>query len=49
MCSSDLSNIFVPMIPAFVGTGIVAGIAAVLANLVTAGTLDAGTDRKSVV
>lgn len=39
----DISNIFVPMIPAFVGTGIVAGIAAVLANLVTAGTLDAGT------
>lgn len=31
------------MIPAFVGTGIVAGIAAVLANLVTAGTLDAAT------
>lgn len=39
----DISNIFVPMIPAFVGTGIVAGIAAVLANLVTAGTLDAAT------
>lgn len=39
----DISNIFVPMIPAFVGTGIVAGIAAVLANLVTAGTLDATT------
>ena len=36
----DISNIFVPMIPAFVGTGIVAGIAAALANLVTAGTLD---------
>ncbi|OQO71079.1 PTS beta-glucoside transporter subunit EIIBCA [Enterococcus villorum] len=39
----DISNIFVPMIPAFVGTGIVAGIAAVLANLVTAGTLDGAT------
>ncbi|ELA50908.1 PTS system, glucose subfamily, IIA component [Enterococcus faecium EnGen0005] len=39
----DISNIFVPMIPAFVGTGIVAGIAPVLANLVTAGTLDAAT------
>lgn len=36
----DISNIFVPMIPAFVGTGIVAGIAAVLTNLVTAGTID---------
>lgn len=39
----DISNIFVPMIPAFVGTGIVAGIAAVLTNLVTVGTLDATT------
>lgn len=39
----DISNIFVPMIPAFVGTGIVAGIAAVLTNMVTAGTIDAGT------
>ncbi|WP_207701226.1 glucose PTS transporter subunit IIA [Candidatus Enterococcus ferrettii] len=39
----DISNIFVPMIPAFVGSGIVAGIASVLANLVTAGTLDAAT------
>lgn len=36
----DISNIFVPMIPAFVGTGIVAEIAAVLTNLVTAGTID---------
>ncbi|MFV0559595.1 MAG: glucose PTS transporter subunit IIA [Enterococcus sp.] len=39
----DISNIFVPMIPAFVGTGIVAGIASVLGNMVTAGTLDAAT------
>lgn len=39
----DISNIFVPMIPAFVGSGLIAGIAAILANLVTAGTLDAGT------
>ncbi|MBO0462497.1 PTS glucose transporter subunit IIA [Enterococcus sp. DIV1298c] len=39
----DISNIFVPMIPAFVGTGIVAGIAAVLTNLVTAGTIDGAT------
>lgn len=39
----DISNIFVPMIPAFVGTGIVAGIAAVLTNLVTVGALDATT------
>lgn len=37
----DISNIFVPMIPAFVGSGLVAGIAAILTNLVTAGTIDA--------
>lgn len=29
------------MIPAFVGSGLVAGIAAILTNLVTAGTIDA--------
>lgn len=39
----DISNIFVPMIPAFVGSGLVAGVAAILTNLVTAGTLDAAT------
>ncbi|GAA2838734.1 glucose PTS transporter subunit IIA [Pseudolactococcus raffinolactis] len=39
----SISNIFVPMIPAFVGTGIVAGIAAVLSNLVVAGGLNAAT------
>ncbi|MGM9903430.1 MAG: glucose PTS transporter subunit IIA [Enterococcus sp.] len=39
----DISNIFVPMIPAFVGTGIVAGIAAVLTNLVVAGTISGDT------
>lgn len=39
----DISNIFVPMIPAFVGAGLVAGIASVLANMVTAGRLDAAT------
>lgn len=37
----DISNIFVPMIPAFVGSGLIAGIAAILSNLVTAGTIDA--------
>ncbi|OFT86723.1 PTS beta-glucoside transporter subunit EIIBCA [Enterococcus sp. HMSC29A04] len=37
----DISNIFVPMIPAFVGSGLVAGIAAILTNLATAGTIDA--------
>ena len=39
----DISNIFVPMIPAFVGTGIVAGIAAILTNLVTAGSINGAT------
>jgi PTS system sucrose-specific IIC component len=39
----DISNIFVPMIPAFVGSGIVAGVAAILSNLVVAGTLDGDT------
>ncbi|KAF1300944.1 MULTISPECIES: glucose PTS transporter subunit IIA [Enterococcus] len=39
----DISNIFVPMIPAFVGAGLVAGIASILANNVTAGNLDAAT------
>lgn len=44
----DISNIFVPMIPAFVGSGLVAGVAAILANLITAGTLDAGTWQQYV-
>lgn len=35
----SLANIFVPMIPALVGAGIVAGIASIFQNLVTAGTL----------
>ena len=39
----DISNIFVPMIPAFVGAGLVAGIASVLTNMITAGRLDGDT------
>ncbi|MDR0921871.1 MAG: PTS transporter subunit EIIC [Lactobacillales bacterium] len=39
----SISNIFVPMIPAFVGAGMIGGIAAVLSNLVVAGTLDGAT------
>ena len=35
----SLANIFVPMIPALVGAGIIAGIASIFQNLVTAGTL----------
>ena len=39
----DISNIFVPMIPAFVGAGLVAGIASVMTNLITAGKIDGDT------
>ncbi|WP_430603876.1 PTS system IIBC component [Enterococcus sp. DIV0724b] len=35
----SISNIFVPMIPAFVGAGIIGGIAAVMSNLLVAGTI----------
>ncbi|MCM0582657.1 PTS glucose transporter subunit IIA [Weissella diestrammenae] len=38
----SISNIFVPMIPAFVGAGMIAGIASILQNMMTAGQLDAG-------
>ncbi|MGM0166067.1 PTS system sugar-specific IIBC component [Enterococcus sp. AZ135] len=44
----DISNIFVPMIPAFVGSGLIAGVAAVMANLITAGTIDAATWQQFV-
>lgn len=39
----DVSNIFVPMIPAFVGSGLIAGVAAILTNLVTSKTIDGTT------
>lgn len=35
----SISNIFVPLIPAFVGAGIIGGIASVLSNLIVAGDL----------
>ena len=35
----DISDIFVPMIPALVGAGLLAGIAAILSNLITAHTI----------
>ena len=35
----DIANIFVPMIPAFVGSGLIAGIAAIISNLITSKTL----------
>ncbi|KMT59013.1 PTS transporter subunit EIIC [Paenilisteria newyorkensis] len=39
----SVSNIFVPLIPGFVGAGLIAGIAAILFNNIQAGNLDAGT------
>lgn len=44
----DISNIFVPMIPAFVGAGLVAGIGSIIANNITAGNLDAATWQQFV-
>lgn len=35
----SISNIFVPLIPAFVGAGIIGGIASVLGNMITGGQL----------
>lgn len=35
----SISNIFVPLIPAFVGAGLIGGVAAVLANMMTGGQL----------
>lgn len=37
-----VGNIFIPLIPAFVGAGLIAGIASVISNNMTAGNLDAG-------
>ncbi|WP_057896462.1 glucose PTS transporter subunit IIA [Liquorilactobacillus oeni] len=44
----DISNIFVPMIPAFVGSGLIAGIAAILSNLLTSKTIS-GTEWTQIV
>ncbi len=35
----SIANIFVPLIPAFVGAGIIGGIAAIFSNLMTAGSI----------
>ncbi|NEY20025.1 PTS transporter subunit EIIC [Bacillus ginsengihumi] len=43
----SISNIFVPLIPAFVGAGIIGGIAAIFSNLLTAGTI--GHEWTSIV
>ncbi|HHP9023762.1 TPA: PTS transporter subunit EIIC [Listeria monocytogenes] len=37
----SISNIFVPLIPGFVGAGLITGIAAIISNNITAGNLDA--------
>ncbi|RXK17377.1 PTS transporter subunit EIIC [Macrococcus sp. DPC7161] len=39
----SIANIFVPLIPAFVGAGLIGGIAAVLSNMIVGKQLDAGT------
>lgn len=38
--TSNIASIFVPLIPAFVGAGLIGGIASVLQNMVTAGSLN---------
>ncbi|WP_088072009.1 PTS transporter subunit EIIC [Gottfriedia luciferensis] len=38
-----VGNIFIPLIPAFVGAGLIAGIASILSNNITAGNLDGAT------
>lgn len=44
----SIANIFIPLIPAFIGSGLIGGIAAILNNLLTAGTLS-GDWLKQVV
>lgn len=39
----SIANIFVPLIPAFVGAGILGGIASVLGNMIAAGMIDPET------
>ncbi|MFD2210929.1 PTS transporter subunit EIIC [Virgibacillus halophilus] len=43
----SIANIFVPLIPAFVGAGIIGGIAAVFSNLMTAGSIS--QDWESII
>ncbi|EEM37593.1 PTS system, sucrose-specific, IIBC component [Bacillus thuringiensis serovar sotto str. T04001] len=38
-----VGSIFIPLIPAFVGAGLIAGIASILSNNITAGNLDSTT------
>ena len=37
--SATIASIFVPLIPAFVGAGLIGGIASVMQNMITAGSL----------
>lgn len=37
--TSSVASVFVPLIPAFVGAGLIGGVASVLQNMVTAGTV----------
>ncbi|MCO4340397.1 PTS transporter subunit EIIC [Staphylococcus agnetis] len=39
--AKTIANIFIPLIPAFVGAGLIGGIAAILNNLLSAGTIEA--------
>lgn len=39
----SISNIFIPLIPALVGAGLIGGVASVLSNLIVAKTIDAAT------
>ncbi|GEK33380.1 PTS transporter subunit EIIC [Kurthia sibirica] len=41
----SIANIFVPLIPAFVGAGLIGGIAAILVNLQTAGDIGSSWDQ----
>ncbi|KAA9233745.1 PTS transporter subunit EIIC [Aerococcus mictus] len=41
--TSTIASVFVPLIPAFVGAGIIGGIASIFQNLITAGNIDPAT------
>ncbi len=45
----QIGNIFIPLIPAFVGAGLIGGISAIMANSITAGNMDAETWGQYVV
>ncbi len=45
----QIGNIFVPLIPAFVGAGLIGGVSAIMSNNITAGNMDAETWGQIVV